>query len=142
MLINAIFYYCKKRTEKKARKLHKYYSNKQYNMEDLSGCNKEIINLDTDELCKLLDSLDFDIKYQVNEQTEPPKKRRKTTSTDIILYKEEPFCCLCGLNYSKHAYAKHRFFEAKSEHKCISCDKWFYQHDHKNSPCFDPYIRM
>lgn len=115
-------------------------------MDEIAGCNKEIVDLDTDELCKLLESLDFDIKYSNNEPIKEPsrKKRRieKKQCTDIIPYKKEAFCCLCGLNYSKHAFARHRFFEAKPEHKCIACDKWFYEHDHKNSPCFDPYTRL
>ena len=108
-----------------------------------------MVNLTTDELCDLLEALDFKIDYKNNkseEDLQPRKKRRKiekkSTSTAIILYKEaEPFCCLCGLNATKHAYAKHRFLEAKSEFKCIACDKWIYQHK-KDSPCFDPYIRM
>jgi hypothetical protein len=117
-------------------------------MDDINDSNKEMVNLTTEELCDLLESLDFKIDYKEKDSEEdlqPRKKRRKiekTSCTAIMLYKEaEPFCCLCGLNATKHAYAKHRFLKAKSELKCIACDKWFYQHK-KDSPCFDPYVRM
>ena len=118
-------------------------------MDDINDSNKDMVDLTTKELCDLLEALDFKIDYKdkdSEEDLQPRKKRRKieknSTSTAIILYKEaEPFCCLCGLNASKHAYAKHRFLEAKSEFKCIACDKWLYQHK-KDSPCFDPYVRM
>ena len=117
-------------------------------MNDVIDCNKDMVELTTDELCDLLEAMDFKINYKKEddeEEMQPRKKRRKVEKnncTAIVLYKEgESFCCLCGLNASKHSYANHRFLEATPEYKCIACDKWFYQHE-KNSPCLDPYVRL
>ena len=55
---------------------------------------------------------------------------------------QEPFCCLCGVKKRLHHIAKHKYFEATPEHRCIACGLWFFQHNHANSPCFDPYVRL
>ena len=64
-------------------------------------------------------------------------------STDLSdKQQEEPFCCLCGVKKTLHRNAKHKYFEATPEHRCIACGLWFFQHNHANSQCFDPYVRL
>jgi len=66
----------------------------------------------------------------------------KNTDLSDKQHEEEPFCCLCGVKKRLHHKAKHKYFEATPEHRCITCGLWFYQHNHTNSQCFDPYVRL
>lgn len=120
-------------------------------MDEIANCNSKNVSMTTDELSDMLSQMSFDIDYKkectsensliISSQT-IQKVKQPQQQQQIAVFKEEPFCCLCGLRKSKHSYARHRFFEAKPEHKCIECNKWFYQHDHEKSPCFDPYVRL
>lgn len=49
------------------------------------------------------------------------------------------FCSICGLNSVNHYNETHRFFRAFDLHRCIHCNKFFYQHDHSSNPCWKPY---
>jgi hypothetical protein len=89
---------------------------------------------------------------------EPKEKKQKPITTRTISHIEndlkpgtvlcESFnyvfttpdiCCLCGLTKEEHYITRHHFFKAIPEYKCKNCDKYFYQHDHYNNPCFRPY---
>lgn len=118
-------------------------------MEEISNYNADNINMTTDEITDLLSQLSFDVDYKKENTSENSVilssqtiQKNQQPQQQVVAFKEEPFCCLCGLRLSKHGFARHRFFEALPEHKCIGCGKWFYEHDHKKSPCFDPYVRL
>ena len=49
------------------------------------------------------------------------------------------FCSICGLLAKNHYNETHRFFRAFDLHRCIHCNKFFYQHDHSRNPCWKPY---
>lgn len=48
------------------------------------------------------------------------------------------FCCICGKSELEHKYLLHKYFKAFEDHKCIKCNKFFFQHDHKKKPCWKP----
>ena len=48
------------------------------------------------------------------------------------------FCCLCGKYDYEHKNERHSFFAAYEDHRCIKCNKWFFQHNHKKNPCWQP----
>ena len=48
------------------------------------------------------------------------------------------FCCLCGKYDYEHKNERHSFFAAFEDHRCIKCNKWFFQHNHKKNPCWQP----
>lgn len=54
-------------------------------------------------------------------------------SVDVIDYS---FCVLCGINENNH-YAMHKFIRSKEHHRCIKCEKFFFEHSHINS-CYEP----
>lgn len=49
------------------------------------------------------------------------------------------FCCMCGLHRNNHSHEQHRFFPCLEEYRCKKCTHFFYQHDHRKKPCFNPY---
>lgn len=121
-------------------------------MEEIANYNADNVNMTTDEITDLLSQMSFDVDYEkeiisensviLSSQSIKSQQENQKQPQQQVVFKQEPFCCLCGLRLSKHGFARHRFFEAKPEHKCIACNKWFYEHDHKKSPCFDPYVRL
>ena len=54
------------------------------------------------------------------------------------------FCCLCGKYDFEHNEQTHFFFAAFEEHRCITCNKWFFQHKGMKNPCWVPrrYIEL
>lgn len=54
------------------------------------------------------------------------------------------FCCLCGKYDFEHNEQTHFFFAAFDEHRCITCNKWFFQHKGMKNSCWVPkrYIEL
>ena len=65
-----------------------------------------------------------------------------TAKTNIIVVPKKKikytFCCLCGKYDFEHKNERHHFFAAFEDHRCIKCNKWFFQHNHKKNPCWQP----
>jgi hypothetical protein len=61
---------------------------------------------------------------------------------NIDKLKNKEYCCLCGYHVLYHDDKRHHFFQIKDEYKCQVCDKFFFQHSHKNNPCFRPYTYL
>ena len=59
----------------------------------------------------------------------------KTLAPDNATY---TFCCLCGKYDFEHAGERHKFFPAFEDHRCINCNKWFFEHKHMKNPCWKP----
>lgn len=49
------------------------------------------------------------------------------------------YCVLCGYTQYNHQKKTHKFIRCKEQHRCISCRKFFFEHNHVNS-CYQPYI--
>lgn len=58
--------------------------------------------------------------------------------TNINNQKNNDFCCICGCSYLNHIDKRHHFFKALPEHKCIKCNRYFFEHDHYKEICFKP----
>lgn len=61
---------------------------------------------------------------------------------ELLKGKNEKQCCLCGLYKSEHKDKSHVFVRKELKYTCKNCGKYFYEHDHYNKPCFDPYVRL
>ena len=48
-------------------------------------------------------------------------------------------CCLCGCVNSNHTSQRHKFFPCLESYRCKKCYRFFYQHNHSNNPCFEPF---
>lgn len=83
-----------------------------------------------DDLC----NVKLECSYAVNNT--------RTHNLLTLLHLRSKVCCLCGVEQNKHHHKPHKFVEKNPKYKCRKCKKYFYEHDHYNNPCFDPYVRL
>ena len=66
-------------------------------------------------------------------------KKNSSYNRNDILFENIDICCFCGKNYSEHKKFTHEFHPCKEKYKCKKCNKFFFQHNHSKTPCFQPY---
>lgn len=47
------------------------------------------------------------------------------------------FCVLCGVFAHEH-FKNHHFIQSKDEHRCLTCNKFFFEHYPHINSCYNP----
>ena len=119
----------------------KYEKNEEktnYNHEDIisSNNNSDIISSNEEKVNEIYAggrmSKTSQSNFSIDTYDTPNKNNRYT------------FCCLCGKYDFEHNEQTHFFFAAFDDHRCITCNKWFFQHKGMKNSCWVPrrYIEL
>jgi len=115
-----------------------YEEKSSYNNEDIISSNNSSDLISSDE------TKNNEI-YAGGNNSKPSVVKSVLDSYDIPnINNRYSFCCLCGKYDFEHDEQRHFFFAAFDEHRCITCNKWFFQHKGMKNPCWVPkrYIEL